>query len=105
LSDIKWPPPSRESERRFEEREPSALLADRNGTVLYLLTLLDAETAMRAGQLLSLRCDNVNFHKRTAFLPDTKNGERRIVPLSSKALAVLNSMERTGGSIFAVSAS
>jgi integrase len=32
---------------------------------------------------------------RTAFLPETKNGESRAVPLSSRAAAVLESLPRT----------
>jgi integrase len=46
-------------------------------------------TAMRRGELLSLRWEHVNLNGRTAFLPDTKNGDSRTVPLSSAALQVL----------------
>ena len=34
--------------------------------------LFAVETAMRAGEICSLSWDNVNFEKRTAFLPMTK---------------------------------
>lgn len=105
LSDIKRPPPSRGRERRLEEGELEALLGATEGTVLSSLILLAIETAMRAGELLSVRWDNINFEKRTALLPDTKNGERRIVPLSSKALVIFSSIERTGDTVFTQPAS
>lgn len=105
LADIKRPPPSRGRERRLEEGELDALLAATEGTTLSSLILLAVETAMRAGELISLRWDNINVAKRTALLPDTKNGERRIVPLSSRALQVLSTVERAGEIVFPISSS
>jgi integrase len=105
LADIKRPPPSRGRERRLEEGEIDALLAATKGTTLSSLILLAVETAMRAGEILSLRWENINFDKRTALLPDTKNGERRIVPLSSKALQILSTVERAGDTVFPISSS
>jgi integrase len=37
---------------------------------------------------------NINFEKSVAFLPLTKNGDSRYVPLSTKAIAILNSLPR-----------
>lgn len=45
--------------------------------------LFAIETAMRAGEICRLRADDVSG--RTATLHDTKNGTRRVVPLSSRA--------------------
>lgn len=53
------------------------------------LVLLALETAMRRGELLSMRWENVNLQTQTALLPMTKNGTARVVPLSRKAIAVL----------------
>ena len=47
------------------------------------------ETAMRRGEMLTLLWVNVNLEKRVAFLPTSKNGESRLVPLSTSALEVL----------------
>jgi integrase len=55
---------------------------------------LALSTAMRRGELLSLRWEHVDFQARTAFLPDTKNGDSRTVPLSSVALQVLSALPR-----------
>jgi integrase len=51
-------------------------------------------TAMRRGELLSLRWENIDLHGRTAFLPDTKNGDSRTVPLSIAAVQVLEGLPK-----------
>jgi integrase len=62
-------------------------------------------TAMRRGELLSLRWEHVDLLARTAFLPDTKNGDSRTVPLSSSALEVLARLPRhISGFVFPVKA-
>jgi integrase len=53
------------------------------------------ETAMRRSELTSLRWENVNLISRVAYLPLTKNGDSRHVPLSSKAISILNKLPRT----------
>jgi len=52
------------------------------------------ETAMRRGELMSLLWVNVNFEKSVAFLPLTKNGDSRYVPLSMKAVRILKLLPR-----------
>lgn len=56
---------------------------------------LAVETAMRQGELLSLRWSDVDLARRVALLRDTKNGEPRAVPLSSRAVAVLQALPRS----------
>lgn len=51
-------------------------------------------TAMRRGELLALRWEHIDLEARTAFLPDTKNGESRTVPLSTTAVQVLTELPR-----------
>jgi len=51
-------------------------------------------TAMRRGELLSLKWEHIDLQARTAFLPDTKNGESRTVPLSTVAVQVLAGLPR-----------
>lgn len=59
------------------------------------LVQLAMETAMRRGELLSLRWENVNVVQRVVFLKDTKNGDSRTVPLSTAAIAVLHRIPRS----------
>lgn len=67
------------------------------------LVQLALETAMRRGELLSLRWSDIDLSGSTATLWQTKNGDKRVVPLSSRAIAVLQSMPRNiGGVVFPV---
>jgi integrase len=52
------------------------------------------ETSMRRGELMSLLWVNINFEKSVAFLPLTKNGDSRYVPLSLKAIRILKLLPR-----------
>jgi integrase len=54
--------------------------------------ILALETAMRRGELLSLRWDNIDYSKRTAYLQLTKNGDSRTVPLSGRAIKTLQTL-------------
>lgn len=56
---------------------------------------LAVETAMRQGELLSLRWDQVDLSRGLAFLPTTKNGTSRTVPLSGRARDVLKGLPRS----------
>ena len=58
---------------------------------------LAIETAMRRGEILKLEWRHVNLEKRTAFLPDTKNGDSRTVPLSSRAVLILRELPKSAG--------
>ncbi|MBX9901807.1 MAG: site-specific integrase [Burkholderiaceae bacterium] len=65
------------------------------------MVILAIETAMRRSELLSLQWQNVNLEKRTALLHDTKNGSARVVPLSSRAIALLEKLpQETEGRVF-----
>ncbi|MGL4673609.1 MAG: tyrosine-type recombinase/integrase [Wohlfahrtiimonas sp.] len=50
--------------------------------------LFAIETAMRAGEILKLEKDDIN--NRIAILRDTKNGDDRRVPLSKKAMQLID---------------
>jgi len=68
------------------------------------LVMLALETAMRRGELLSMRWENVNLQAQTALLPLTKNGTARVVPLSKKAVAILEALPNSEtGPVFPIS--
>lgn len=52
------------------------------------------ETAMRAGEICNMSWEDVDLEDRTAFLPKTKNGNPRTVPLSKKAVSVLEGLRK-----------
>lgn len=53
-------------------------------------------SGMRRGEILSLQWANINFEKKLAYLPLTKNGADREVPLTPEALGVLYKQLGTG---------
>jgi len=55
--------------------------------------LFAIETAMRAGEIVRMRHEDVNVVKRYVHLPTTKNGTARSVPLSSRALAIIEQLK------------
>lgn len=85
--------PSRD--RRLDENEFGrlfdALKACRNSDILPAVKLA-VETGMRRGELLSLRWGDIDWLSQTACLRQTKNGSKRIVPLSDEATAVLKAL-------------
>ena len=85
--------------RLMRALEPSG----RRSVWMQPLVMLALETAMRRGELLALRWSDIDLTSRTATLLDTKNGDKRVVPLSSRAIAVLQSMPRNiGGVVFPI---
>lgn len=106
VKNVSKPPPSKPRDRRLEGDEEARLFASlatcRNPYMLPLAQLA-LETAMRQGESLALRWENVDLRRRVAFLPETKNGESRAVPLSSRAIAILESLPRSiDGRVFPV---
>jgi integrase len=104
---VKRPTKARARDRRLSQEEERYLLAaltggerQDDGTFskgarnpwLLPLVRLALETAMRRGELLSLQWENVDLERRTAHLPDTKNGDARTVPLSLRAIAILQAL-------------
>lgn len=84
-------------ERILEADELERLLLEcGNSKAAWLLPMarLALFTAMRQGELRALDWANVDLAKRTAYLPTTKNGTARTVPLSSEAVAVFKAMPR-----------
>jgi integrase len=65
---------------------------------------LAVETGMRRSELLAMRWDDLDLEARTVVLRNTKNGFPRTVPLSTRALNVINDTPRCGPTVFIVSA-
>lgn len=99
VSDVRRPTVNDARDVRLHGDEAGLLLEACEGARnkwLVPAVLLALETAMRRSELLSLKWDNVDLIQKTAYLPDTKTGKGRRVPLSSLALAVLVGLERSG---------
>ena len=51
---------------------------------------------MRQGEILKLEWRHVHWLDHTCYLPDTKNGTARLVPLSERAEAALQRQQQRG---------
>jgi integrase len=78
--------------RFLSDKERQRLLgscqASRNPS-LYPAVVLALATGARKGELLSLRWPDVDLKRATLTFHETKNGERRAVPLTGQALALM----------------
>ena len=79
-----------ETNKLFNALEPTA----RQNIWVLPVARLALETAMRRSEILGLRWENIDLIRQTVFLPDTKNGTSRTVPLSTAAVKVLHSLPR-----------
>ncbi|VWC10224.1 putative plasmid recombinase [Burkholderia lata] len=121
VSMIRRPKENRARSRRLSHEEEQRLLAElapsprdesgrferggsRNDWVRPIV-IIAVETAMRRSEILSLRWTDVFLEDQYVRLHDTKNGESRDVPLSSRAVATLSALPRhPTGRVFPISA-
>jgi integrase len=92
---------SAERERLLVELQPTG----RRNVWMLSVVVLALETGMRRSELLALRWGDINLERRTATLHMTKNGESRVVPLSTTAVQTLTSIPRSiCGVVFPITA-
>lgn len=103
---VKKPTSPKGRDRVFTLAEQAKILSDllpkgRQSKWMHPLVVIALETAMRRGELLALDWRDVDLHRRIATLQDTKNGDRRSVPLSNKAAETLLNLPRSScGKVF-----
>ncbi|WP_250439856.1 site-specific integrase [Caballeronia sp. AZ1_KS37] len=95
LRKVRLPKENKSRERRLNPGEESRLLIEcQAARAPYLLhaVIVAIETGMRQSEMLGLTWERIDFNKRVARLPETKNGEGRAVPLTHRACAALQAM-------------
>jgi integrase len=107
LSKLKLEASDQRRERRLRLGEQDNLLAAarrcRNQFVGPIITLA-LETAMRRGEILAIKKEHIDFSKRTLLIPESKNGRARTIPLSVRAVELLNAHAIKDGRLFPISA-
>ncbi|MFM1908258.1 MAG: hypothetical protein RLZZ591_1935 [Pseudomonadota bacterium] len=97
VANVRKPSEGKGRERRLTKVEFADLeveiMKSRN-KYLYPAFQFAIETAARQNEVLSLTWENVNLVRKFALMKETKNGEVRAAPLSSKAIDVLNSLPK-----------
>ena len=94
VSQIRKPKLPQGRDRRLLPGELDRILSASDSPALSSLVRFAVETAMRRGELAGMTWDRVDLRKRTVMLPETKNGEKRVVPLSTEAVRVLSGLAR-----------
>jgi integrase len=100
MEDVRKPQSAKARTRRVTDDDAAKLAEGLQKTRSRLLADIVGfaiATGMRRGELLAMTWTNVDAKARTAYLPHTKNGESRTVPLSPDALNILSRQERTDG--------
>lgn len=110
MKDVRWPKTPKGRRRRITPEEEADLMAafgldeqlsaDTATKRVGLAFLFALETAMRSGEILALTWPNIHLGDRYVHLPKTKNGDSRDVPLSRRAVAILDALPRGFGPAF-----
>ena len=109
VSLVRKPSSGRGRDRVLNAQEQERLLAalsptGRKNPLTKPIVQIALATAMRRGELLSLKWSDIDLIGQTATLHTSKNGEGRVVPLSSKAVEVLHGLPRNMEAVFPISA-
>lgn len=89
---VRKPKPTPGRVRRLTAREERLIMRychNFTNRELYAIIVMALETAMRQGEILSLRWEHIDLARRVAHLPDTKNGTSRDIPLTNQAKEIL----------------
>lgn len=71
--------------RRLKGSELNLLLSSVDDYLRHVIVVL-IETAMRRGELAKIKIKDIDLEARLIHLKDTKNGEDRVIPVSTRAL-------------------
>jgi integrase len=96
-------------ERRLRDGELDKLLRAAwrcRSPLIACIIRIAVETCLRRGEILSIVRQHIDPERRSLLVPDTKNGDPRIIPLSANALAILQTCwgERPDQKLFPIAA-
>lgn len=94
---VKKPKPERGRVRFLSEQERQDLLQacqDVGCPYLYPVVMLALLTGARLGEITGLRWQDIDFKRKRLTFHETKNGDRRSVPISKPAYEILESLNK-----------
>lgn len=83
--------------RYLSKEERTSLLAackQSANPYMYAVTVLALSTGARQGEIMNLTWDDIDLNRGRAILQETKNGERRALPITGHALDVLKELDK-----------
>jgi len=91
--------------RRVTDDEIELLIKNTESAELPYIIKIALETAMRRGEIAGLEWRNIDLDKRVLRLLETKNGEKRIVPISNNCYRIFKLIpKRIDGKVFGMTA-
>ncbi len=113
VKDVRWPAPGRPRDRVPTPSEIRRICRScgyvtgqspesKTGEIAHIL-LIALRTAMRKGEILGLVAADVDLSRSVATLHETKNGDRREVPLGRRAVRLLRVVYPAGWTISSAS--
>ena len=96
VQQIRRPQNPKARDRRFLPEEEKIVMNAclSYGGDLHAIVGIANETGMRRSEISGMTWNLIDLKKKTVTLPDTKNSEKRIVPLSIEAVRILSSIPR-----------
>jgi len=100
---IKRPKNNRARDRRLEAGELEKIISLTESEILKSVVLFALETAMRRGEIAKAKWNHLKLDKQVLSIPETKTGEPRAIPLSKKAIEILQDIKKDTDYIFNIS--
>lgn len=90
---IRRPKNNRPRDRRLNTNELHLILNTTKSEILTKIILFALETALRRGEIANAKWSDLDLAECVLKVPETKTGEPRIIPLSKKAIEILESIK------------
>lgn len=97
LKNVSLPVLKNARDRRLEAGEAEKLhkaLSNTRNPFVKPIVLLAIETGLRRREVLELTWPNVDLERRIAYIPTTKTGVPRTIPLTDAAIAIISGLSR-----------
>jgi integrase len=94
-------------DRRLQDGELELILEDarrRKNPLIYPIIQFAIELGMRRSEILAMRWRHLDLRNRILSIPDSKNGQPRKLPLTYKAMEILEGIDPVSDTVFAISA-